>query len=62
MAGSGYDSDPFVKLRDKIFGPEKKKPKPAKLAEDGEVEMKKGGYVRAADGCVKRGKTKGKIV
>ena len=24
--------------------------------------MKKGGYVKAADGCVKRGKTRGKMV
>jgi hypothetical protein len=26
------------------------------------LKMAKGGYVKAADGCVKRGKTKGKMV
>lgn len=28
----------------------------------GAVKMKSGGYVKAADGCVKRGKTKGRMV
>ena len=32
-----------------------KEPKPVK-------KMAKGGYVRAADGCAQRGKTRGKIV
>ena len=27
-----------------------------------DMGMKKGGYVKAADGCVKRGKTKGRMV
>lgn len=27
-----------------------------------ESPFKKGGYVRSADGCVKRGKTKGRII
>ena len=26
------------------------------------LKMKSGGYVKAADGCVKRGKTKGRMV
>ena len=36
-----------MKLADKMFAPEKKA---------------KGGYVKAADGCAKRGKTKGRMV
>ena len=52
----GYASDPFVKMRDKIFGPDKKEP----------VKKAKGGMVgsasKRADGCAIRGKTKGKMV
>ena len=55
---SGYDSDPFVKLRDKIFGPEKKK---TKATEDAPEAMKKGGKVRGC-GCAVKGKTKGRMV
>ena len=32
------------------------------FAADGKGKMAKGGYVRAADGCAKKGKTKGKMV
>lgn len=31
-------------------------------AKGGAVKMKSGGYVKAADGCAKRGKTKGRMV
>ena len=30
--------------------------------DDMSINMKKGGYVSAADGCAKRGKTKGRMV
>jgi len=33
-----------------------------KKAKGGKVKMAKGGYVRKADGCAQRGKTKGKMV
>jgi hypothetical protein len=34
----------------------------AGMKKGGKVKMKSGGYVRSADGCAKRGKTRGKIV
>ena len=51
----------MVKLRDKIFGPEKvKEPKsePVKKAKGGKVSSAS----KRADGCAIRGKTKGRIV
>lgn len=54
----GYASDPFVKMRDKIFGPEKSKEQPKPEPK----KMRAGGYVTKADGCAKRGKTKGRMV
>lgn len=53
----GYESDPFVKMRDKIFGPEKPKEEKPKETK----KMRSGGVTRA-DGCVKKGHTKGRIV
>ena len=57
----GYESDPFVKMRDKIFGPEKPKEKPQEP-----VKKAKGGMVgsasKRADGCAIKGKTKGRMV
>lgn len=52
------EANPMVKLRDRIFGPDKKKePKPEP------VKKAKGGTASArADGCAQRGKTKGRIV
>ena len=55
----GYESDPFVKMRDKIFGPEKPKEQPKETKEP--KKMRSGGVTRA-DGCVKKGHTKGRIV
>ena len=49
----GYESDPFVKLRKKIFGE-------TKATEDGEG-YKKGGKVRGC-GIAKKGLTKGRMV
>lgn len=58
----GYESDPFVKFRKKLFG-ETKATESEEMCGGGKVKkMAKGGYVRAADGCAKRGKTRGKIV
>jgi hypothetical protein len=33
-----------------------------KKTKGGTVKMKSGGYVKAADGCAKRGKTRGMMV
>lgn len=60
------EANPMVKLRDKIFGPEKKK-KPGNVmlesSGEGVVKKAKGGTASArADGCAVRGKTRGKIV
>jgi len=52
--GSGYDSDPFVKLRKKIFGEDKKK-----ASEDS--GYKAGGKVRGC-GMATKGLTKGRMV
>ena len=55
------EANPMVKLRDKIFGPEKKKepkPEPVKKAKGGIV----GSASKRADGIAQRGKTRGKIV
>ena len=41
---------------------EKKPPAEDKPKQEPKKEYKKGGYVRAADGCAKRGKTKGRMV
>ena len=52
------EANPMVKLRDKIFGPEKKKEPKSEP-----VKKAKGGTASArADGCAMRGKTRGKIV
>ena len=52
------EANPMVKLRDKIFGPEKVKPPKTEP-----VKKAKGGTASArADGCALRGKTKGRIV
>ena len=37
-------------------------PKPAASAASSPKKMAKGGYVRAADGCAQRGKTRGKMM
>lgn len=57
MAKSSRDEQKMAKkLRESV-------PEAAKEGEAyNEAGYKKGGYVRAADGCVKRGKTKGKMV
>ncbi len=54
------EANPMVKLRDKIFGPEKtKQPKePVKKAKGGSVSSAS----KRADGCAIKGKTKGKMV
>lgn len=55
------EANPMVKLRDKIFGPEKvKEPKkePVKKAKGGSVSSAS----KRADGCAQRGKTKGRMV
>lgn len=41
---------------------EESKKKPAKKAKGGMTKMKSGGYVKSADGCAKRGKTRGTMV
>ena len=38
------------------------KKKPVKKAKGGMTKMKSGGYVKAADGCAVKGKTKGRIL
>ena len=35
--------------------------KPAKITDDGMMLLKKGGYVKSADGIAQRGKTKGRM-
>ena len=59
----GYESDPFVKLRKKIFG-ETKAVEDEGMCGGGKVKkMAKGGSASArADGCAVRGKTRGKMV
>ena len=55
------EANPMVKLRDRIFGPEKPKqpkPEPVKKAKGGSVSSAS----KRADGCAVRGKTRGKIV
>ena len=55
------EANPMVKLRDKIFGPEKKKepkPEPVKKAKGGSVSSAS----KRADGCAVKGKTKGRFV
>ena len=55
------EANPMVKLRDKIFGPEKvKQPKsePVKKAKGGMVSSAS----KRADGCAVKGKTKGRMV
>lgn len=39
----------------------KKEDREKEMAEKAANGMKKGGYVKAADGCAKRGKTRGKM-
>jgi hypothetical protein len=39
----------------------KKEAREKEMAEKAANGMKKGGYVKAADGCAKRGKTRGKM-
>jgi hypothetical protein len=54
-------ANPMVKLRDKIFGPEKvkqPKPEPVKKAKGGMVSSAS----KRADGCAVKGKTKGRMV
>ena len=64
---SGYNDDPFVKLRKKIFGEDKKKAVEDATSEEmcggGKVKkMAKGGSASArADGIATKGKTRGKI-
>ena len=41
---------------------EKNQPKIDEAYEKSRTSMKKGGYVKAADGCAKKGKTKGRMV
>jgi hypothetical protein len=48
------EANPMVKLRDKIFGSEKKKPEPVKKAKGGKVSSAS----KRADGCAIRGKTR----
>lgn len=55
------EANPMVKLRDKIFGPEKTKqpkPEPVKKAKGGSVSSAS----KRADGIAKKGKTKGRMV
>jgi hypothetical protein len=58
LAREENEANPMVKLRDKIFGPEKKKPEPVKKAKGGKVSSAS----KRADGCAVRGKTRGKMV
>ena len=48
------EANPMVKLRDKIFGPEKKKPEPVKKAKGGSISSAS----KRADGIAIRGKTR----
>ncbi len=51
--------------RDKAYGQSLRMTEPApapKSAASEPKKMAKGGYVKAADGCAQRGKTKGKMV
>jgi hypothetical protein len=55
------EANPMVKLRDKIFGPEKvkqPKPEPVKKAKGGKV----GSASKRADGIATKGKTKGRMI
>ena len=58
LAREENEANPMVKLRDKIFGPEKKKPEPVKKAKGGKISSAS----KRADGCAIKGKTKGRIV
>ena len=49
-------SHPKAEPKDLIYRPPKPPAKPK------EIEAKKGGYVRAADGCAIKGKTRGRIM
>ena len=55
------EANPMVKLRDKIFGPDKvkqPKPEPVKKAKGGMVSSAS----KRADGCAVKGKTRGRMV
>ena len=54
LAREENEANPMVKLRDKIFGPDKKKPEPVKKAKGGKVSSAS----KRADGCAIRGKTR----
>lgn len=54
LAREENEANPMVKLRDKIFGPEKKKPEPVKKAKGGKISSAS----KRADGCAIRGKTR----
>ena len=41
---------------------EEKAPTTSTTMGEGKLKLKTGGYVRAADGCAARGKTRGKII
>lgn len=58
LAREENEANPMVKLRDKIFGPEKKKPEPVKKAKGGKISSAS----KRADGCAIKGKTRGKMV
>ena len=57
LAREENEANPMVKLRDKIFGPEKKKPEPVKKAKGGKVSSASS----RGDGIAQRGKTRGKM-
>jgi hypothetical protein len=61
LAREENEANPMVKLRDKIFGPEKvkqPKPEPVKKAKGGTVSSAS----KRADGCAIKGKTKGRMI
>jgi hypothetical protein len=59
-AAGGVGKGLFGKLKDDEE--EKKKGTVTPATTSAPTTMKKGGYVKAADGCAKKGKTKGRMV
>ena len=63
-------ADKYGKMVDKVLGESKgakkgdfnEEPDTAPKAKKEPVKMAGGGYVRSADGCAKRGKTRGRMI
>ena len=60
--GASRLADKLGFTQEDVYKDKTKEELAVKKRKGGSVGYKAGGYVRAADGCVKRGKTRGKMV